>query len=205
MPRPPGDIVMKRHVVFALAVAFALALTGLSSLVGSAQQPAAPAAGPFDSLHFRQIGPASMSGRISRPRRLRGQPRHLLRRHGSRRRVEDRQQRHDVRGAVPGPGPDVHRRRRRLAVEPGPGLGRHRRVQQPPEHVVGRRRLQVHRRRQDLHQHGAAHLPPHQPRRHRSPRQQRGLRRGDRQPVGRRAASAASTRRPTAARRGSRC
>ena len=57
---------MKRHVVFALAVAFAVTLAGLSSLVGVAQQPAsAAAAGPLDSLHFRPIGPASMSGRIS--------------------------------------------------------------------------------------------------------------------------------------------
>jgi photosystem II stability/assembly factor-like uncharacterized protein len=37
------------------------------SLVGRSQQAADPAAarGPFDALHFRSIGPASMSGRIS--------------------------------------------------------------------------------------------------------------------------------------------
>src|ERR1043166_8134979 len=36
------------------------------SLVGHSQAPAAPStAGPFDGLHFRPIGPASMSGRIS--------------------------------------------------------------------------------------------------------------------------------------------
>ena len=45
-----------------LAVAFAA-----QSLIGRAgQAPAAqPARGPFDSLHFRSIGPAAMSGRIS--------------------------------------------------------------------------------------------------------------------------------------------
>ena len=56
---------MKRHVLIGLGVALALAIAG-QSLVGQTGQPAAiPAGGPFDSLHFRQIGPASMSGRIS--------------------------------------------------------------------------------------------------------------------------------------------
>ena len=46
-------------------VALAVTLAG-TSLTGRGQQ-AAPVAGggPFDSLHFRQVGPASMSGRIS--------------------------------------------------------------------------------------------------------------------------------------------
>lgn len=59
---------MKTHGTVGLGVAFAIALALVSlSLVGTAQQPAtpAPAAGPLDSLHFREIGPASMSGRIS--------------------------------------------------------------------------------------------------------------------------------------------
>src|ERR1051326_8537346 len=43
---------------------------GAQSMLGRAQQTPssiadAAAAGPFDSLHFRPIGPASMSGRIS--------------------------------------------------------------------------------------------------------------------------------------------
>src|SRR6476619_5660802 len=47
-------------------VAALLAAFGASSLVRTEQAPAASAAGgPFDSLHFRPIGPASMSGRIS--------------------------------------------------------------------------------------------------------------------------------------------
>jgi hypothetical protein len=45
----------------ALAVAFAgQSLFGLSQ-----PAPARPAGGPFDTLHFRPIGPASMSGRIA--------------------------------------------------------------------------------------------------------------------------------------------
>src|SRR3954463_10729978 len=44
-----------------------VAALAAGSYVGRAQQPAPakPAKGPFDSLHFRAIGPASMSGRIS--------------------------------------------------------------------------------------------------------------------------------------------
>src|SRR4051794_22458436 len=58
---------MRQYRVFALGVAVALALAG-QSLTGRAGQgsPSAPAdAGPFDKLHFRSIGPAAMSGRIS--------------------------------------------------------------------------------------------------------------------------------------------
>ena len=61
---------MRQHrfltLVFVLAAAF-----GAQSLVGRSEQgPAsapggASAGGPFDALHFRPIGPASMSGRIS--------------------------------------------------------------------------------------------------------------------------------------------
>jgi photosystem II stability/assembly factor-like uncharacterized protein len=48
-----------------LSAALALAAAG-QSLVGQSQTPAAnPAPGPFDALHFRPLGPASMSGRIS--------------------------------------------------------------------------------------------------------------------------------------------
>ncbi|MEO5897474.1 MAG: hypothetical protein ABIS06_17420 [Vicinamibacterales bacterium] len=53
-----------RLIVPGVALAATLAAT---TMVGSGQQPAAAAAtgGPFDSLHFRALGPASMSGRIS--------------------------------------------------------------------------------------------------------------------------------------------
>ena len=46
-------------------VVLALSVAG-PALVGQSQSPATPPAiGPFDSLHFRPLGPASMSGRIS--------------------------------------------------------------------------------------------------------------------------------------------
>lgn len=49
-----------------LSLALALVLAGPSLVGSSGQAPAAaPDPGPFDSLHFRSIGPASMSGRIS--------------------------------------------------------------------------------------------------------------------------------------------
>ena len=72
-----------------------------------------PAHRPFDALHFRPDRPGIDVGPHRRPRGLRSQPVDLLRRHRARRRLENHQQRHDVRGAVPGPGPDVDRRRRR--------------------------------------------------------------------------------------------
>ena len=56
---------MKHFRVFAAGVAVTLAFAG-QSLVGRGAQPASSgAAGPFDNIHWRQIGPASMSGRIS--------------------------------------------------------------------------------------------------------------------------------------------
>src|SRR5262245_63346075 len=52
-----------RHARFLVLVVALIA----GSLLGRAQQSASdkPAGGPFDSLHFRPIGPASMSGRLS--------------------------------------------------------------------------------------------------------------------------------------------
>ena len=59
---------MTNHIrAFGVAVVIALALAG-QALMGGTEQAATPtssSAGPFDALHFRQIGPASMSGRIS--------------------------------------------------------------------------------------------------------------------------------------------
>jgi photosystem II stability/assembly factor-like uncharacterized protein len=55
---------MRQYRVIGLGAALAVALAG-QALVGQSQPAAAPAAGPFDSLHFRPLGPASMSGRIS--------------------------------------------------------------------------------------------------------------------------------------------
>ena len=55
---------MKVYRLLVCGIVAALA-AGAPSLVGRAQPAAASPAGPFDSLHFRSIGPASMSGRIS--------------------------------------------------------------------------------------------------------------------------------------------
>ena len=114
------------------------------------------------------------------------------------------QRRHDLRGAVPGSGADVDRRRHRVAEQSRSRLGRHRRVEQPAEHELGRRRLQVDRRRQDLHEHGAQD-------RRASSTASSSTRATTTSCSSRRpaassgpAASAASTRPPTAARRGSR-
>ena len=57
---------MRQYRVLALGVAIMLALAGQSIVGRAGQAPATAAAGgPFDALHFRPIGPASMSGRIS--------------------------------------------------------------------------------------------------------------------------------------------
>jgi photosystem II stability/assembly factor-like uncharacterized protein len=56
-----------RHYRSLSLIAALLAAFGASSLVRTEQAPvpAIPGGGPFDALHFRSIGPASMSGRIS--------------------------------------------------------------------------------------------------------------------------------------------
>ncbi len=146
---------------------------GFNSRRGSARRAALP------------IDRASLDVRPDlRSRRLRGEPGDLLRRDGARRGLENHQQRDDVRSAAPGPGCDVDRRRHDLSEQSRSRLGRDRRVEQSPEHVMGRRRLQVDQRRQDLRQHGAAHRQAYQPNRHRSSQQRHRLRGRDRQPVG---------------------
>src|SRR5437867_1780308 len=59
---------MRQYRFIALALILAAA-SGAQSIVGRSGQSPAPAnaspGGPFDALHFRPIGPASMSGRIS--------------------------------------------------------------------------------------------------------------------------------------------
>jgi len=56
---------MRHHGFVGLGVAVMLAFAGQSLVGVSGQAPASSPAGPFDTLHFREIGPASMSGRIS--------------------------------------------------------------------------------------------------------------------------------------------
>ena len=55
---------MKPFRLFAIGVVSALAFGGQSLIGRQAAAPAVPA-GPFDALHWRSIGPASMSGRIA--------------------------------------------------------------------------------------------------------------------------------------------
>jgi photosystem II stability/assembly factor-like uncharacterized protein len=56
-----------RHDRLLTLVLVLIAASGATSLIGRSEQapPTAPAGGPFDTLHFRPIGPASMSGRIA--------------------------------------------------------------------------------------------------------------------------------------------
>ena len=84
-------------------------------------------------------------------------------------------------------------------------MGRHGRSEQPPELLVGRRHLQVDRRRQDVEAHGPPRVAAHRPHREsirRTPTSSTSRRSAG---CGARTRSAASTRPPTAASRGSRC
>jgi len=54
----------RRHVCSLLLAAIALAAPSLGSANLGAQGSAQPAASPFDKLRFRNIGPATMGGRI---------------------------------------------------------------------------------------------------------------------------------------------
>ena len=55
-----------RQLRFALLGLGVIAVVAVPPRAGrSAQAPTAAADGPFDALHFRSIGPASMSGRIA--------------------------------------------------------------------------------------------------------------------------------------------
>ena len=63
---------MRQYRFLALAILLAVGFAGQSLVGGAPQAPQAPVQaavthgdGPFDSLHFRSIGPAGMSGRIS--------------------------------------------------------------------------------------------------------------------------------------------
>src|SRR5687768_9481202 len=56
---------MRPYRALALLVVLAAAFAGQSLVVRSAQSGGDGSAGPFDTLHFRSIGPASMSGRVA--------------------------------------------------------------------------------------------------------------------------------------------
>src|SRR4026208_1630234 len=62
----PGGRPLMKHPRWVVPCAAMIAALVATSMTGRGRQPgAAPPAGPFDTLHFRQLGPASMSGRIS--------------------------------------------------------------------------------------------------------------------------------------------
>src|SRR5438128_5516862 len=56
---------MRSYRVASLVLVLAAAFAGQSLVVRTQQPAGATGGGPFDALHFRPIGPASMSGRIS--------------------------------------------------------------------------------------------------------------------------------------------
>ena len=98
----------------------------------------------------------------------------------------------------------VDRRHRHPSAQSEHRLRRHRRAEQPPDLVVRRRHLQDDRRRQDVHAHRPEGDADDRAHRHRSEESRDGLRRGARAICSGRIPSAASTRRPTAARPGTR-
>src|SRR5262249_50241125 len=60
----PENNSMTNYRLIAAGLAAGLAFAS-PSIIGRAQSGGGAAAGPFDGLHWRQIGPAAMSGRIS--------------------------------------------------------------------------------------------------------------------------------------------
>ncbi len=111
---------------------------------------------------------------------------------------------HDLDARSSSRGHDGHRRRRHRAVQPEHRLDRHRRGEHLPQLAGRRGRLQVDRRRQDLAAHGPGRHLHDRAHRHPPDEPRRRLRRGRRATSGRTTPSAASTRRPTAARPGRR-
>ena len=90
---------MIRHMRHLLGASVMLAVTSQSLL---AQGQAMPVAEQFKSLHFRSIGPATMSGRIADLAVYEANPAIYYVAHRARRRVEDHEQRRDVHPSVPG-------------------------------------------------------------------------------------------------------
>ena len=150
-----------RHILFVI-----IGTVLLLAASPSAQQPMSLAA--IDGLEWRHIGPAVVRRPHRRRRGGRAKAVDHLRRRRVGRHLQDGQQRHDLEAGVRRAMADValDRRHRDRAVGSEHRLGRHRRAEQPPELVVGRRRLQVARRRQDLAHMGLQRHASHRPRRH---------------------------------------
>ena len=188
---------MNRLHLFVLAGAAALATAGIN---GQNAEPSTAA--PFDGLAFRSVGPGLTSGRISD--------------------IDIDPKNPNVWYVAPAPGGLFKTENRGNtftpifekygsyslgAVKVDPEglerrLARDRREQQPAQRRLRRRDLQVDRRRQDLEADGARELRAHPEHPHRPAQFERRLRDARSVRSGRRAATAVSTRRPTAARRG---
>ena len=177
---------MKQHALMGFGVALALAFAGQSLIGQSAQTPAATPAvsGPFDSLHFRQIGPASMSGRISDLAVYDANPAifYVGTAHGGVWKTTNAGTTFEAefqdQGLISIGDVTVSQSNPDL-VWVGTGESNNRQSTSWGDGVY-----KSDRRRQDVGERGPAHLPPHQPHRHRPARQQRGVRGGDRQPLG---------------------
>ncbi len=169
-----------------------------------------PQPGPVGGRHVLRIPPARGRSRADvgphQPhRRSSRRQADLVHRRRLRRRVEDHQRRHHLDAGLPERGHLLDRRGGDRSEEPQHHLGRHRRSQQPAQRRLRRRHLSQRRCRPDVAEPRPEDLGAHRPHRHRSARFERRLRGGLRPAVERRAASAASTRPPTAARAGRRC
>ena len=77
----------------------------------------------------------------------------------------------------------LDRRRRRRSVEPGHRVGGHGRGERLAQHLLGRRHVQVHRRRQDVDEHGSQGHAPRRPHRDSPEEPRHRLRGGARAPV----------------------
>ena len=145
-----------------------LAAAGLQAVAARAEPPRPPRPGDtaaavdpslFKALKWRSIGPyrggraLAVSGRARRPR-------HLLLRRGRRRCLEDHRRRRHLEVAVRRHADRLDRGYRDCPVRPEHHLCRHRRGGAARRHYLRRRRLQVHRRRQDLDQPRARGQPP---------------------------------------------
>ena len=126
--------------------------------------------------HHERPDRGSGRGGVGRPRLLRGL------RH--RRRVEDHERGGHLRSRLPGPGHPFGGRRGGPPTGHQRGVGGDGRAGQPPVLVLGRRRLQVHRRRRELAEHGPPGLPAHRPDHPASRRCRRGVRGRHGPPVG---------------------
>ncbi len=178
------------------------ALLAASSL--RSQTPAGvPVADQFDRLHFRSIGPAVMSGRVSDFAVYEAKPSiyYVAAAHSGVWKTTNNgvtfTAEFQDQGLMSIGDVTVSQRDPDL-VWVGTGEGNNRQ-----RSVVGRRRVQVHRRRQDVEEHGSSQLLQHQSHRHRPCRQQHRLRGRAGEACLVQAAIAACIARLTVARRGS--